>query len=117
MNPNIGYHTRLYSDNTKRVCGGIFGGAIDSQTVERLIKSRFTVTIKPSGTAVFVDKEGREVNLYLSVDARKTEPGKVAMKEHQRLRAIKQQEEEAKEKEVGELIASMDTDELLRRLR
>ena len=35
---NIGYHTRLYKDNNVKVTGGAFGGAIDRDTVERLVK-------------------------------------------------------------------------------
>lgn len=79
MRQNIGYHTRLYIDNSVKVTGGSFGGSIDLETVERLSRL-FTVTVKPSGTPVFVDREGREVRLYLSVDCAHTEKGREAIK-------------------------------------
>ena len=61
MANNIGWHTRLYSDNKVKVSGGSFGGNIDQETVERLVKAWFTVNIKPSGAGVFVDCELRRL--------------------------------------------------------
>lgn len=81
MGDNIGYHTRLYGDNTTKVVGGSFGGAIDMQTVERLVRAHFTVTVKPSGATVFVDKQGREVRLYFSIDPGTTTAGQAALRE------------------------------------
>ena len=77
MSKNIGYHTRLYTDNTRKIVGGSFGGQIDAETVERLVNLHFEVFVKPSGRAVFVDQQGREVHLYLSVDPENTEKGKM----------------------------------------
>lgn len=117
MSNNIGYHTRLNSNNTIKVCGGSFGGQIDSDTVARLVKSHFTVKILNSGSGVFVDREGREVNLYISVDPLKTEEGKKALAEHRKVLAANQALEDEKDKEIEELLASMTPDEVLRKLR
>lgn len=79
---NIGYHTRLHLNNTIKVCGGSFGGTLDIETANRLVNAHFSVTVKNSGRPVFVDREGREVALYISVDPETTDKGKVAMKAH-----------------------------------
>lgn len=117
MSNNIGYHTRLNSNNTIKVCGGSFGGQIDSDTVARLVKSHFTVKILNSGAGVFVDREGREVSLYITVDPLKTEAGKLALAEHRKFMAAKQKIEDEKEQEIEELMASMSNDEILSKLR
>lgn len=114
---NIGYHTRLIGNNSVKVCGGSFGGQVDQETVERLVNAHFSVTIKPSGRAVFVDREGREVALYLSVDPDTTTKGKEALKQYR----IKQQEQAAKDKELAEevedLLSSMSYEEILKKLK
>jgi hypothetical protein len=118
---NIGYHTRLYADNTVKVVGGSFGGSIDPDTVARLVKSHFTVVVKPSGTCVFVDKQGREVNLYLSVDARETDAGKAALKAHHaQQRALwdkAQADEQQASEEIENLMDGLSHEEIVRRLK
>ena len=64
MRKSISYHTRQVGTDRK-VVGGSFGGNIDTETVDRLVNAHFTVKVKPSGHAVFVDKQEREVGLYL----------------------------------------------------
>ncbi len=117
---NIGYHTRLAGDNTVKCVGGSFGGAIDMETVNRLTRS-FTVRVKPSGTPVFVDQEGREVRLYLSVDPDTTEIGKAALKawreERAKTEAHAQQLAEAQQAEIEDLLGNLGHDEAVRRLR
>lgn len=81
MSKKIGYHTRLENANSCKVTGGSFGGAIDQETVERLVNVHFSVRIKPSGRAVFVDKQDREVSLYITVDPLSTEKGKQALRD------------------------------------
>lgn len=121
MHKNIGYHTRLYSNSAVKVCGGSFGGGLDSDTVERLVKSHFTVTIKPSGTPVFVDKEGREVYLYISVDARETEAGKAALKayheDNRKAWAEQEEQERLNACEYGDLMDGLTHEEIIRRLK
>lgn len=112
MRKNIGYHPRLDSDNRVKVVGGSFGGTIDMETVERLVKAHFTVIVKPSGRPVFVDKQGREVSLYISVDPAGTEAGRVALLDYW---AERNRLEEAEREERAELMArieDMDTDAL-----
>lgn len=120
MSRNIGYHTRLYADNTVKLTGGSFGGRIDQETVERLT-SLFTVIVKPSGTCVFVDRNGREVRLYLSVDAGETRIGKEAKAAWYRERAKMQEKQERREQleaeELDNLMSGLDHSEIVRRLR
>ena len=120
MNENIGYHTRLYNDHTVKVVGGSFGGRIDQETVERLTRL-FDVKILPSGTPVFVDREGRMVRLYLSVDAWKTTKGIEAVKawRKEQERAEKEAEElaERQEQEIADAMANLTHEEILERLK
>lgn len=116
MSKNIGYHTRLDGNNTVKLTGGSFGGSFDIETVNRLVKSHFTVSVKNSGRLVFVDKTGREVSLYFTVDPQATEAGQVVLKEYRKLAAWREQQEDAKMARVNELIDGMSADELLKRL-
>jgi hypothetical protein len=113
MSKNIGYHTRLISNNATKVCGGSFGGEVSADTVARLVKSHFDVAVKPSGAVVFVDKSGREVSLYLTVDPMTTDIGKVAKKEWLAKRSAEQ--DESREK-IESLMAGLDDAEIIRRL-
>ncbi len=117
---NIGYHTRLYADNTVKVAGGSFGGSIDMETVNRLVRM-FTVVVKPSGTPVLVDQEGREVRLYLSVDVVDTEAGKAALiawrAQREAQEHMRQEQQETEDAEIANLIGAIGYDEAVRRLR
>lgn len=117
---NIGYHTRLYSNPNTKVTGGSFGGSIDMETVNRLVSS-FKVVVKPSGTPVFVDKEGREVFVYISVDARSTEKGKAALREHsvmkEKLEVARQNNAEREEQEIEDLMSVLTHEEIVSRLK
>lgn len=118
---NISYHTRLYSDNTRKLVGGSFGGSIDIETANRLVNSHFTVVIKPSGHPVFVDKEGREVSLYIHVDAASTEQGVKALAAWRAARTKQDREDQARREleraEIEELMANLPPEEIVRRLR
>lgn len=120
MHKNIGYHTRLYSDHAVKVCGGTFGGDIDHETVNRLVNT-FSVIVKPSGTPVLVDKQGREVRLYLSVDVSKTDKGIEALKAWRIQReAERQRQEELEEKqaqEIEEAMEGLSHEEILAKLK
>ena len=121
MNRNIGYHTRLVGNNTVKVCGGSFGGAIDMATVDRLVSAYFTVEVNSTGRAIFVDREGRRVRLYLSIDAEDTTMGKEAIKVW-RVADNARREKEAElsanqEGEIDDLLGSMTHEEAVRRLR
>ena len=118
MHKNIGYHTRSMEDG-KKLVGGSFGGAIDQETVER-ISRLFTVIIKPSGRAVFVDDKGNEVCLYFYIDPQNTEKGKQAIKEDRQKRELKQKEEqellEQQERELTEAMQGLSHEEILEKL-
>lgn len=121
MHKNIGYHTRLFEHNSTKVCGGSFGGQMDMETVDRLVKSHFKVVIKNSGNGVFVDKEGREVSLYITVDPLKTVAGKEAKAKHnekERERISKLEKEESQKMEIiEELMEKMTIEEIIEKLK
>ena len=116
----IGYHTRLYSDNTKKICGGTFSGSVCMETADRLSKL-FKVTIKPGGTPVFVDSAGREVRLYMSVDPSSTTIGQDALmgwREKRNMQRAKEEERSKKEQdEINQLMEGLSHEDLIRRLR
>lgn len=113
---NIGYHTRLYGKHTVKVSGGSFGGDFGLDTANRLVNAQFTVKVMPSGRAVFVDRAGREVTLYMTVDPQTTEAGKAALAEDRRRRDALQVIEDDKARRVQDLMDSMSNDEILQRL-
>jgi len=90
---NIGYHTRLDRDNRVKIVGGSFGGTLCIDTANHLVNSHFEVKIKPSGRAVFVDREGREVSLYMSIDPDTTTKGKEVIKAYQEEKFRKEQDD------------------------
>lgn len=117
MKKSIGYHTRLSSDNTTKVCGGSFGGMVDQETIERLVNVHFEVVIKPSGRAVFVDRQGREVSLYLSVDPDTTTKGKDARVAHSKIKQDEQEKEDQLAEEIEDLLSTMSYEEILKKLK
>lgn len=117
MGKNIGYHTR--SMTGEKLSGGSFGGQIDMETVNRLTRN-YSVRIKESGTAVFVNSNGVDVYLYLTVDPSTTEKGKAARSEwYEREkveRAAREKLRREQEARLSELLDGMDTEEAIRRL-
>lgn len=116
MHKSIGYHTRLSTNNTVKICGGSFGGSLDLETVNRLVKHHFTVKAKPSGSLGFVDSEGREVSLYLSVDPEDTEAGILVRAELNRAKAEERHAEARKWQQIAELLDGMSVDEAIQKL-
>ena len=118
MRRNICYHTRSYSGDVK-TSGGTFGGQIDRETVDRLT-GLFSVTVKPSGQPVFVDRDGREVRLYLYVDPADTVKGCNALAEYRKAKfdreAKEQQDRDKQEEAIQTLLDSMTPEEIIRRL-
>jgi hypothetical protein len=117
---NIGYHTRLNSDNSVKLVGGSFGGQVDEDTINRLVSHHFTVKIKPSGTPVFVDTCDREVNLYISVDPKNTAIGKIAIEkfrieECKRIEELEKREA-AEAATISDLMSTMTFEEIVARL-
>jgi NAD/NADP transhydrogenase alpha subunit len=113
---SIGYHTRLDGRNTVKVTGGSFPGTFDLETVNRLIKSQFTVKVQPSGRAVFVDKGGRAVSVYITVDPDQTEIGKLALAEDRKARDDRERAECDKAAQVEKLLSTLSHDEIIKRL-
>lgn len=110
---SIGYHTR---NGSTKIVGGSISGSFDMETVNRLVKHRFTVRVRNSGSLVFVDKEGREVSLYITVDPSSTEAGKIAASAARAERERRTAEEETKRHRIEQLLEGMSYDEALRRL-
>ena len=118
---NIGWHTRLYKDPKVKCCTGSFSGDIDLETVDRLVKFHFEVSMLPSGRPVFVDKEGREVLLYFTIDPSSTTKGKEVFQEYLKQ---KRKEEERQEKieqeqreEIEDLMTGLSHQEIINRLK
>lgn len=118
---SISYHTRLDTDSSVKVVGGSFGGAIDLDTVERLVKAHFTVQVRPSGRPVFVDNQQRPVSLYLRVDPASTAIGKLTLRKWTDERAAAAErleaEEEQRRAELEEAMSGLSHQEVLRRLK
>ena len=118
---NIGYHTRLFADNTRKIVGGSFGGSLDMETANKLVNSQFEVVVKDSGRAVFVDSSQREVTLYISVDAANTTKGMAALKlwrtERERLYEAERKRSEQETEEIGQLMGHLSHEEIVRRLK
>lgn len=116
---NIGYHTRLASDNTIKIVGGSFGGAIDMDTINRLVSSKFTIAFK-SRRPYFADSAGREVTLYISVDVCATTKGQEAIKaehiEHEKLCAAAKIVTEKQQQQIEDLMDSLTHEEIIKRL-
>ncbi|MEQ6332987.1 hypothetical protein [Sphingobium sp. MK2] len=100
-------------NNSVKVVGGSFGGAFDMETVNRLVRAHFTVVVKPSGRSVFVDRDGRAVSLYFTVDPETTEAGKEALATDRAKRAKDSEAEAVKRAEIERLLDSMSPDEAL----
>lgn len=76
--PNITYHVRA-EEGQALLKSGSFGGDMSPETVQRMANAHgLTVSIKPSGRAVFVDREGRAVSLYFRADPMATTQGRDA---------------------------------------
>lgn len=110
---SIGYHTRSKANNNIKLTGGSFGGSIDLETVERLVKSHFTIEILPSGSLTFVDREGRQVSLYLSIDPTMTEAGKRILAEDAEKRRIAAR---TLDDRLDALLDGLSTEEAIKRL-
>jgi hypothetical protein len=119
LRKNICYHTRQVGTDQK-ISGGSFGGDIDNETVDRLVNVHFTVKVKPSGHAVFVDKQGRDVSLYLFIDPDRTAVGKFALKlfreERMREQQIAEDREKEQQEEIESLMEGLSHEEIVRRL-
>ena len=112
---SIGYHTRICGGDTK-ASGGSFGGSIDAETVERLVNANFSVVVKNSGRAVFVDRHNREVRCYISVDPETTQKGIEALaadrKRREELSRIEERQEEERQEAIDELTAGLTTEQI-----
>lgn len=117
MGLNIGFHTRSVKDQAVKYTAGSFGGQFDMETVNRLVNGLFTVKVKGSGRLVFVDREGRECWLYVTVDPVMTDKGKAVLAEwREKQRELERQEEE-REAELKAVLDSMTTEQALRLLK
>lgn len=121
MHKNIGYHTRLVADHQTKVCGGSFGGSLDLATANRLVAAHFTCAVKPSGQVVFVDRSGRVVSLYITVDPEATVAGQQAkqewLKEERKRQEAEAAQEAARQAEIEDAMEGLTHEEIMRRLK
>lgn len=117
----VGYHTRAYLDTTQKISGGFFRGGLDAKTIGNLINAYFDVKIMSGGRAVFVDKNGRPVFLYITVDPSMTAKGKeliAANQAAQRSLAQALQAQEIREREeLEDVMQGLSHAEIIKRLR
>ena len=117
---NIAWHTRLLSDNTQKIVGGSFGGEVSIDTANRLVNSHFKVVVKNSGRSVFVDREGREVTLYILVNPEITDKGKAAIAQYQIEKKKQDYETQKREQEnqnrIESLMEGLSSEEIIKRL-
>lgn len=109
---SIGYHTRSYLDTTKKLTGGSFGGEHDAETIQRLARNLFTCRVTPSGSVVFVDREGRDVWLYVTVDAAKTDMGREALAADRKQREEADRQAQDTRAQLLDTLDGMTNDEL-----
>lgn len=114
------YHSRLFAHHPTKVVGGSITADSLDDAADYLV-SQHTVTVKPSGRAIFVDREGREVNLYLSIEPAETAKGQAALRadreERELAERIRAEHEAAQQLELAELLRAIDTEEAIRRLK
>lgn len=110
---SIGWITRDSNNDNVRLGGGSFGGSIDMETVERLIKAHFTLQMRPSGSPTFVDREGRHVRLYLSIDPRMTDEGQRLI---ERDAIERRSAASAMEDRLSDLLEGLSIEEAIKRL-
>lgn len=111
---SIGWVARDSNNDNAKLASGSFGGSIDMETVERLIKAHFTLAMRPSGSPTFVDRDGRHVRLYLSIDPRMTEEGRRLIAQDAEKRRTAEKE---LERELDDLLNGLSTEEAIKRLR
>jgi len=89
-------------------------------TIERLVNNGYTVTIKPSGVPVFVDIKGREVMLYVTIDAGECSKGRAAIEKHsleqRAAREARREKDEREQAAIESLMAGLTYDEIISRL-
>ena len=122
MHKSIGFQTRSYADSSIKIGGGCFGGSLDIETINRLVHNhKFTVVIKPSGSAVFVDKEGREVWLSVTVKPADTIIGAEALRKYRADKAKEAEKNEAQaeqeREEIDALLDGLTHAEIIQRLK
>ncbi len=114
----VSYQTRLYGDDNYKVIGGSFDGAINLETVNQFVNSRFSIVVKKNGKPVFVDSKGREVTFYLSVDPSTSEKGAKAIKDSRAELAKQAKEAENRRKleqdEIDKLLSCLSHDDIVR---
>jgi hypothetical protein len=110
------YYTRLHSNENIWFEGGPLGD-IDSATIDRLVEARFTVGISSTGQAVFVDRTGKDVALWITVAPEKTSQGKEAMELWRANKERREAEAARQREEITRTLNALTPDEALRRLK
>lgn len=112
----IVYHTRLDGKDIK-LSSGTLQGECDKETINSLVNKLFSVKILASGRAVFVDGDGRNVMLYVTIDPLTTDKGKAAKKEHEEINAAQNKKDQELQDLVDNMINSYTNEELYKILK
>ena len=118
-NISIHYRTRLVDDDVMSAtsvweAASSFGGAVDADTIERLVDRHFKVKITDKGAVYFEDRNGKIVHLYIRVNPAHVKQGVQLAKAW---RAEQRAKEEQLQQEIDMLMDGMTQEEILDRLR
>ena len=118
-NTSINYRTRIADDDVISAtsvweASSLFRGAIDAETVERLVDHHFKVKITDKGAVYFEDRNGKIVHLYIRV---KPEHVKQGVQLAKAWRVEQRAKEEQLQQEIDRLMDGMTREEILDRLR
>ena len=91
-----------------------FGGAVDADTIERLVDRHFKVKITDKGAVYFEDRNGKIVHLYIRVNPAHVKQGVQLAKAW---RTEQRAKEELMQQEIDMLMDGMTQEEILDRLR
>lgn len=103
-------------DGKSVIRSGAFPGPLSVDTLNKLVSTHFSATVRPGGLPCFADNSGKEIRLYVTVDAALTDCGQEALRRYYAERRAREREESLKEERIKTLMDSMTTDEILRRL-
>ena len=118
-NISIHYCTRLVDADLMSAtsvweASSLFRGAIDAETVERLVDHHFKVKITDKGVVYFEDRNGKIVRLYIRVKPAHVKQGVQLAKAW---RAEQRAKKEQLQQEIDMLMDGMTQEEILDRLR
>lgn len=98
-------HTR--GQNGEKYSGGTWYCDGDLNQAADQLTASHDIIVTNSGRVSFVDKNGRMISIYLTIDPAETEKGKRVLKEHNEK---KRREEKERQEKLNQLVASVGID-------